>query len=180
VCCTGYCPLPTPDGGGIVCHYPWSYARNYVRYDINGEREWQRFFGWAGGAGIAYAMVTSRGEFIFAGEKAGLMYVAKMLPDPGMLDVSRRSLLPSAISLSAFPNPFNPTTTLSFTLPRAGKTKIVIYDITGREVRTLSDQIFEAGEHTLRFDGSGLPSGIYFARMTSGNSTTTQKLLLLK
>ena len=72
------------------------------------------------------------------------------------------------------------TYTLSFTLPKAGRTKITIYDITGRQIQALSDEVLPAGEHSLRFDGSSLPSGIYFARMQSGGEMITHKLLLLK
>ncbi|HEY3295177.1 MAG TPA: T9SS type A sorting domain-containing protein [bacterium] len=89
-------------------------------------------------------------------------------------------LHPYAFILSAYPNPFNPGTTLSFALSKAGRTSIVVYDITGREVQTLINETLTAGEHTLPFDGSALPSGIYFARVNSGESIATQKLLLLK
>ena len=87
---------------------------------------------------------------------------------------------PYALSLSAYPNPFNPSTTLSFSLPKAGNVKLEVFDVTGRLVTTLADERFEAGEHTLRFDGSALPSGVYFARVHTGDVSQTQKLLLLK
>jgi hypothetical protein len=87
---------------------------------------------------------------------------------------------PSSFILSAFPNPFNPTTTLSLTLPQTSKVRLAVYDITGRLVRVLSEGMLDAGEHRVAFDGVGLPSGIYFARAEGWEFVQTQKLLLLK
>jgi hypothetical protein len=98
----------------------------------------------------------------------------------GLAADDRLIVHPTTFILSAFPNPFNPTTTLSFTLPRTGKTTLAVYDIIGREVAVLVDGRMAAGEHILRFDGSALPSGIYFAKMRSGEIAATRKLLLLK
>jgi hypothetical protein len=89
-------------------------------------------------------------------------------------------LPPSSFILSCFPNPFNPTTTITFSLPRAAKVEVNVYDLTARHVQTLADKHFEAGEHSLLFDGSTLPSGIYFARLQSGGFSKTQKMVLLK
>lgn len=89
-------------------------------------------------------------------------------------------LAPSSFDLSAFPNPFNPNTTLSFTLPQTEEVRLTVYDILGSEVKILQDGIAEAGEHQFSFDGSSLPSGIYFARLESKGMVKTQKLLLLK
>jgi hypothetical protein len=87
---------------------------------------------------------------------------------------------PLMFSLSSFPNPFNPSTTLSFSLPREGRARIAVFDILGREVAVLADDVFTAGEHRIMFDGSSLPSGLYFARLQSGNMQATHKLLLMK
>jgi hypothetical protein len=88
--------------------------------------------------------------------------------------------LPSYYSLSIFPNPFNPSTTISFSLPHSQRATISVYDLTGRRVSTLADEIMSAGEHTVTFDASGLPSGIYFTRMTAGSQMMTKKMVLLK
>jgi hypothetical protein len=86
----------------------------------------------------------------------------------------------TSYSISVYPNPFNPATTLLFTLPKSGLTTIAVYDIAGRKVQTLADGMLEAGEHRLTFNGSSLPSGIYFARLQSGEFSASRKLLLLK
>lgn len=88
--------------------------------------------------------------------------------------------LPLEYALSAYPNPFNPLTTLTFTLPNAGRALLAVYDVSGREVARMADRGFDAGTHRLTFDAGALPTGVYFARLQSGAFTRTQKLLLLK
>ncbi len=80
----------------------------------------------------------------------------------------------------AFPNPFNPTTTLSFTVPEAGKVQLRVYDLSGREVAALVNGAVTAGEHRVEWNAEGLPSGTYFYSLTAANFTSTKKLLLLK
>jgi len=78
------------------------------------------------------------------------------------------------------PNPFNPTTTVSFVLPTAGHVRVDVYDIAGRRVRTLVDGSREAGRHEVTLDGSGLASGIYMVRMDSQGVSATKRITLLK
>jgi len=80
----------------------------------------------------------------------------------------------------AYPNPFNPTTTLRFALPEAARVKLEVFDITGRAVATLVDGLRDAGYHSVTFDASGLASGIYFYRMQSGSITEIGKMILMK
>ncbi|TKJ41069.1 hypothetical protein CEE37_05225 [candidate division LCP-89 bacterium B3_LCP] len=83
---------------------------------------------------------------------------------------------------SPHPNPFNPTTVISFSLPVAGLVNLEVFDIAGSRVGVdlASTRIYPPGTHNITFNGSNLPSGIYFARMTVGNYIQTQKLVLLK
>ena len=82
---------------------------------------------------------------------------------------------------SVYPNPFNPSTELTYTLPSSGEVTLTIYDLQGREVETLLTGHQTAGSHSITWNASGLGSGIYFARLTSENGTTmTRKLLYLK
>lgn len=78
------------------------------------------------------------------------------------------------------PNPFNPVTSIRFALPNPGRVTIVLYDVAGREVRTLVDEELPAGWHQTVLEAQGLASGIYFCRMTAGEFTDARKLLLLK
>jgi hypothetical protein len=98
-----------------------------------------------------------------------------------VLDVGDQpNSLPRSFSLAAYPNPFNPVSMISLALPRTSLAKLEVFDITGRLVTTLADGQLDAGEHRFAFNGQTLPSGIYFARVTSGSFHATQKLMLLK
>jgi len=87
------------------------------------------------------------------------------------------------------PNPFNPSTVLSFDLPAASLVKLEVFDINGRDVGAhcmrpeglgTRSVPLQAGTHQIPFDGSGLPSGIYLARLTAGDFSAVQKLVLMK
>jgi len=82
--------------------------------------------------------------------------------------------------LSVYPNPFNPTTTISFALPDAAEVLLSVYDVNGRLVNTLVNGYRSAGIHKVTFDASDLPSGIYFAQIEAVNLHVMQKLILLK
>jgi hypothetical protein len=89
--------------------------------------------------------------------------------------------LPSHCELhAAFPNPFNATTRLSYSLPRAARVELDVFDLTGRKVRSLVEGKLAAGFHEIDFDGAGLASGLYLVRMESGDFAATRKLLLVK
>ncbi len=84
------------------------------------------------------------------------------------------------LELSAAPNPFNPKTTLSFTMPEAGRARLDIFDLNGRLVASLLDEPLEAGEVVFEWDGSGLASGVYLAQATVPGYSEVEKLVLLK
>jgi len=86
----------------------------------------------------------------------------------------------SSLITSINPNPFNPSTALSYELRDASFVKLAIYDISGRLVATLMDGWREAGVHEVTFDGTELPSGIYLYRITTGTESETGKMILLK
>jgi hypothetical protein len=79
-----------------------------------------------------------------------------------------------------FPNPFNPTTTIRFSTPRAGKVRLTVYNLYGEVVRTLVNSEMAAGDHFATFDGRYLTSGIYFCLFEAGALTATQKMILAK
>ena len=89
-------------------------------------------------------------------------------------------LQPSSFSLSAFPNPFNPETTIRFTSANSETVSLAIYNTSGQLVQTLANDTYTTGEHIVQFDGAALPSGVYFALLRSSQHTATHKLLLLK
>jgi hypothetical protein len=78
------------------------------------------------------------------------------------------------------PNPFNPVTTISFSLPEAARVTLNVYDVTGRQVAQLVNGLTDAGAHQVTFDGSNLASGVYLYRLTAGMNSATGKMVLMK
>jgi len=95
--------------------------------------------------------------------------------------VDNPSELPGKFELGQnYPNPFNPTTTISFTLPHAGHAMLKVFNAIGQEVASLVNGNIAAGEHQVQFNASGLSSGVYFYRLTSGDLTQVKKMSLVK
>jgi hypothetical protein len=89
--------------------------------------------------------------------------------------------LPVSYSLSQnYPNPFNPTTNIQYEIPKPGDVRLVIYDVTGREVRTLINERLEAGKYEVSFDGSALTSGVYFYMLQAVDFSETKRMILIK
>ena len=88
---------------------------------------------------------------------------------------------PAALALSAaYPNPFGSATALALAVPEAQAVRLAVYDVLGREVAVLLDGEVRAGAQTVRFDGAGLPSGVYLVRLTVGKHVATQRLTLVR
>jgi len=79
-----------------------------------------------------------------------------------------------------FPNPFNPTTTISFALKDAGFTTLIVYDVMGRKVAEPVNRYLEAGVYKFEFDAFNLSSGVYFYKITSGKFTSIKKMILIQ
>lgn len=86
-----------------------------------------------------------------------------------------------------YPNPFNPMTTIQFAIPKSSEVTLKIFDVLGREVATLVEEKFDAGEYKVIFEANGLPSGVYFYQINALSSSTgssrftqSKKLILMK
>ncbi len=91
------------------------------------------------------------------------------------------SALPQETALLGnYPNPFNPVTTISFTLAEREPVKLEICSITGQAVATLVDEVREAGSHQISWNGTGMPTGVYLCRFQAGDVQQVQRLLLVK
>ena len=82
--------------------------------------------------------------------------------------------------LGNYPNPFNPTTTISFNLPEAQPVRLAVFNVLGQLVQVLADGPMEAGRHEVRFLADGLPSGLYLARLASPSGVIVRSMLLTK
>lgn len=79
-----------------------------------------------------------------------------------------------------YPNPFNPSTIISYQVPKSGLVTLKIYDVLGREVKTLVSKIQNPGKYKVKFDASNFASGLYLYRLSTNNFTTSKKMILLK
>jgi hypothetical protein len=89
-------------------------------------------------------------------------------------------LLPQAHSLAVYPNPFNATATVQFELPVRQHVELRLFDLLGREVQLLKDELTAAGSHRIFVDGMNLSSGRYFVRLATPSFSTTSSVTLLK
>ena len=88
---------------------------------------------------------------------------------------------PNTFSLEQnFPNPFNPVTKISFSIPQSANTKLTVFDISGKQVAELVNGELEAGTYNIDFDASHLASGTYFYKMESGSFVEVKKMILIK
>jgi len=112
-------------------------------------------------------------------------------PDEGMLSIALsgssgatavvQEQLPGTFQLyQNYPNPFNPTTSIKYQTPSTSLVTVKVFDVLGREVATITRETMEPGTHSITWNSSGLPSGVYFYRMTAGAFTATRKLLMLQ
>jgi len=151
-----------------------------------GEIVWQSTYGTGANEQAYDVEQTGDGGIVLVGYSTAHVgvqaewYIVKTLPDPELATPDIGNPVPQQYALSAFPNPFNPSTTIAFDLPKAGHVSLRVFDLLGREVAVLKDGFVEAGTHRVMFDGSGLPSGIYFARLDAAGFSQTKKLMLLK
>jgi photosystem II stability/assembly factor-like uncharacterized protein len=132
---------------------------------------------------VLYSLAISRdaSPLLVAGSYgSGLYWVNPSNIVSGVAGKSTSSI-PKELRLEQnYPNPFNPSTTIKYELPKSSHVTLTVYDLLGREVTTLVNEVKEPGTYTVQFDGSNLASGVYFSRLTAGSYVQTRKLLLLR
>ncbi len=143
----------------------------------NGTR-WASIGGGMGSASVSAFAIGK--DYLFAGswdEGVWRRPMSEILT--GIKD--EKNTLPDRFTLEQnYPNPFNPSTVISYRLPENGFVVLKVYDILGREVRTLVNGLQTAGTHSVTFDAGNLSTGVYFFSIRSGIHKDTKKLLLLK
>jgi len=100
--------------------------------------------------------------------------------DQQMTGIEGGPVLQAAVLQTPTPNPFSSATAIRFELPASSPTRIDVYDVSGRLVDTLMDGMMTTGIHSVEFDGSGLVSGVYLVRLTSGSECATAKVVLVR
>ena len=183
----------TNDGGFIISG--WKHEIGSGHYDIYvlktdnfGDTLWSKSFG-GDNNDVAYSLVEdNEGEFIIAGFTSSYPYpnngdafLLKLGYETG-IENNINSLHFSAIN---YPNPFNPTTKINYSLNENSKVSLKVYNIKGQKVKTLIDEKMEAGEHSIIWNGrdsnsNRVGSGIYFYKLKAGDFQKVKKMLLLK
>lgn len=159
---TGGAGAPLKDPNPL---YPYvitaTKAYHYCKVDIQGDQ-------------LYFEAVTPEGEVIDQFE----------LPSPTAVDEPAIGAS-GAVLHAAYPNPFNPETRLSFTMPSTGFAKLNVYDVSGGKLRTLSEGMFDAGVHEVTWDGRDdagrdLPSGVYLYSLLSESGSQSRRVVMVK
>ena len=79
-----------------------------------------------------------------------------------------------------YPNPFNPSTTINFSLPKNSRVKLSIYNVLGQEVAVILNKNMNSGNHKVTFNGAKLSSGLYFYKLAAGENVSIKKMMLIK
>ena len=126
-----------------------------------------------------YALAVS-GTNLFAGPYGGGLWRRPLSEMTTSVPQTPRTI-PVVFDLQQnYPNPFNPSTTIRYALPQRSHVILTIFNTLGQQVATLVNESGDAGYHDVRFDGSGLASGIYFYRLHAGDYVATKRLVLVR
>lgn len=135
---------------------------------------------------IEFMHLASMSDLIDAGVDLGMPFKGKA-PDLGAFEsdfvtaVETEELAPAEFRLHQnYPNPFNPETTIKFELPKSNFVTLKIFNLAGQEIVRLVDGFKTAGDHEVKWQSQGLPSGVYFYRLQAGNFSAIKKLILQK
>ncbi len=107
------------------------------------------------------------------------------IPESQLIDkttsINDRESIPSEFRLyQNYPNPFNPSTTINYSISEAGHVQLGVYTITGEQVKNITDDFQRAGNYSLKFDGNGYSSGVYFYRLETNGRALTKAMYLIK
>jgi uncharacterized delta-60 repeat protein len=166
------------------------YRLATIKYTPSGTQKWvKKFINPSGKVTEGKKIVLDRSENIFIGGSIDVsganngqyrdFLVVKY--SQSQYVIQNRIEIPNTFSLSQnYPNPFNPVTKISFSIPQSANTRLLVYDISGKQVAELVDNTLDAGTYSIDFDASHLASGTYFYRIESGAFSETRKMMLVK
>jgi hypothetical protein len=124
--------------------------------------------------------LTGHGDYLFLIGDGSTIWRRPILEITGIVSDGTHHI-PKKFSMNQnYPNPFNPSTTISYQLPKQSHVSLNIFDILGRQVMTLVNEVEQPGYKSIKFDASILPTGVYFYRLTSDSYVETKKLLLVR
>jgi len=157
-----------------------------IKYDSSGIQKWSKLYSGIGNStDIANSIaIDVSGNVYVVGGSTGKWTncdytTIKYSQSVGIAQITAN--IPDVITLSQnYPNPFNPVTNLEFGISDLGFVTLKVYNVLGKEVVTLVNEKLSPGEYKVEFDGSGLPSGVYFYRLVAGEFTDTKRMMLVK
>ena len=132
-------------------------------------KQWSNAPDWSNNPDLSNEQVSLIAEWINEGAEETLSIISESSMSPNELSIIRN-----------FPNPFNPVTNITYGLPASTDVKIVVYDISGKQVQHLLNEFQTAGYYSIKWDATLYPSGLYFVKMLAGDFVTTKKLMLVK
>ncbi len=157
-----------------------------IKYNMSGQQMWeQRYNGPGNGVDAALSIfVMASGDVVVTGNSMGsgsssdyatVRYTSTVGIEPVTSEIPERFKL-----YDNYPNPFNPVTKIKFDVPKQSFTKLIIYDVTGKTIRTLVNQELTAGSYVYNFDAVSLASGVLFYKIQAGDFTDVKKMVLVK
>ena len=124
-------------------------------------------------------IITPKTDKLFS--YSGDFEITELIVANSHAEVSASLPIADSFSLSqAYPNPFNPTTTMTLTMPVSGNITVEVYNLLGQSITTLTSGYKEAGTYNLIWDATDAASGVYFITLSASDTRLTQKVLLLK
>ena len=179
----------TTDSGYIISGGTGSFGSGdvwLIKTDSNGDSLWTQTFGGSDGDNARSVQQTTDDGYIITGYSTSFgnggrdVWLIKT-DSNGNLETSTIVGLPTKYTLSQpYPNPFNPTTTIEFSIPQSEFVTVKVYNIVGNEITTVINDELSTGNHSIKWDGSHQPSGVYFVKIESGGFMQTRKMVLLK
>jgi hypothetical protein len=179
---------PSDSSSGVPTNvtFTWNSVENATRYRLRLSLSGVAFDTVINGISVTINNLDTSSRYywtVFAGNDGG--YVSSALSryfiTSSVTAVTGKAFKASQFSLSqSYPNPFNPSTTISFNLPSKSFVSLKIYDLIGREVATLVSEKLSAGNHSRQWNAANMASGIYFYRLQADLFAETKKLVLLK
>jgi hypothetical protein len=152
-------------------------------YSVNHGQSWTIIPGTGFPLIPSFRHLLVHGGYIYAGMgESGNLGGAWRIPIPGTTSVELidNETPYEFLLMQNYPNPFNPSTNIEFMIPLTGHVELKIYDLLGREVSTLANEVMSQGTYKVNWDASGLSSGVYFSRLFYNGKSAVKQMMLIK